>query len=92
MAAFLNHPAGAALRQRLQEVVGGSAGREVAGMFLDWMAGAPVDEIRAAGKERRDVRRQAATVEAARARVLGEFGAELERLEERLPASRLSGR
>ncbi|TCO48504.1 caspase domain-containing protein [Kribbella antiqua] len=92
MAAFLNLPAGAALRQRLQEVVGGSAGREVAGMFLDWMAGARVDEIRAAGKERRDVRRQDATVEAARARVLGEFGAELARLEERLPASRLSGR
>ncbi len=92
MGAFLNLPAGAALRRRLQEVVGGSAGREVAGMFLDWLAGASVEEARAAGQERREGRRQAATVEVARARVLGEFGAELLRLEERLPASRLSGR
>jgi hypothetical protein len=92
MSAFLNLPAGAALGHRLQEVVGGPAGREVVGMFLDWMGGAPVDEVRAAGKERREGRRQAATTEAARARVLAEFGADLLRLEERLPASRLSGR
>jgi len=92
MASYLNLPAGAALGRRLQEVVGGSAGREVAGMFLDWMAGASAGEVRAAGQERREVRRQATTVEAARARVLAEFGADLHRLEERLPASRLSGR
>lgn len=88
MGGFLNLPAGAALRQRLQDVVGGSAGREVVGMFLDWMGGVPAEEARAAGQ----ARRQAATVDAARARVLGEFGAELRRLEERLPASRLRGR
>jgi hypothetical protein len=89
---YLNLPAGAALRQRLQEVVGGSASKEVVGMFLDWMGGAPVEEVRAAGQARREERRQLATVEAARARVLTEFGAELQRLEDRLPASRLSGR
>ena len=92
MAAFLNRPAGAALGRKLEEVVGGSAGREVTGMFLDWMGGTPLDEARAAGKERRDGRRRAATVEAVRARVLAEFDAELHRLENRLPASRLSGR
>jgi len=58
-------------------------------MFLDWMAGASAGEVRAAGQERREVRRQSATVEAARARVLAEFGAELNRLEERLPAGPL---
>jgi hypothetical protein len=92
MTAFLNLPAGATLGRRLQDVVGGSAGREVVGMFLDWMAGLPTDEARAAGEQRRDARRQTATVEAARARVLGEFAADLHRLEERLPASRLGGR
>lgn len=89
---FLDRPAGLALQRRLHDVVGGSAGREVAGMFLDWMAGASAEEARRAGMERREVRRQTTAVEAARARVLGEFGAELGRLEERLPASRLSGR
>jgi hypothetical protein len=92
MTAFLNLPAGATLGRRLQDVVGGSAGREVVGMFLDWMAGMPTDEARAVGEQRRDARRQAATVELARARVLGEFAADLQRLEERLPASRLGGR
>ncbi len=92
MTAFLNLPAGATLGRRLQDVVGGSAGREVVGMFLDWMAGMPTDEARAVGGQRRDARRQTATVEAARARVLGEFAADLHRLEERLPASRLGGR
>lgn len=92
MGGFLDLPAGAALRQRLQDVVGGSASREVVGMFLDWMGGVPAEEARAAGQARREDRRQAATVGAARARVLGEFGAELLWLEERLPASRLRGR
>jgi hypothetical protein len=92
MGSFLNLPAGSALRQRLQDVVGGSSGKEVAGMFLDWMAGVPAEEIRASGRARQEGRRQAMTIEAARGRVLTEFGAELLRLEERLPASRLSGR
>jgi len=91
MTAFLNLPAGATLGRRLQDVVGGSAGREVVGMFLDWMTGMPTDEARAAGEQRRDARRQTASVEAARARVLGEFATDLQRLEERLPASRLGG-
>jgi hypothetical protein len=92
LTAFLERPAGIALQRRLQDVVGGSAGREVAGMFLDWMDGASAEEARRAGAERRDVRRYTASVEAARTRVLGEFAEELGRLEERLPASRLSGR
>ncbi|MFB6723861.1 caspase domain-containing protein [Kribbella sp. NPDC056345] len=92
MTSFLNRPAGAALGRRLQDVVGGSAGREVIGMFLDWMAGVPTEEARATGEQRRDARRQLVTVGAARARVLGEFAAELHQLEERLPASRLGGR
>ena len=91
MGSFLNLPAGAALRQRLQDVVGGSSGKEVAGMFLDWMASVPAEAIRASGRARQEGRRQATTIEAARGRVLAEFSAELLRLEERLPASRLSG-
>ena len=77
---------------RLQNVVDASSGREVVGVFLDWMAGMPTNEARAAGLQRRDAQRQTATVEAARARVLGEFAADLHRLEQHLPASRLGGR
>ncbi|MEV6411102.1 caspase family protein [Kribbella sp. NPDC051718] len=89
---LLSVPAGAALRQRLQDVVGGSSGREVMGMFLDWMGGATAEQVRAAGRTRQHYRAQAHSVEAARAGVLAEFGTELDRLEQRLPASRLSGR
>jgi hypothetical protein len=89
MPAFLRGPAGAALGRRLQSVVGSTAGSEVAGMFLDWMAGA---EARATVAQRRKARGQAVRVEEARGRVLDEFVTELQRLEERLPASRLSGR
>lgn len=89
---LLTVPAGMALRQRLQDVVGGSSGKEVMGMFLDWMAGATAEQVRATGRARQESRMQAQSVEAARARVLAEFGVEINRLEERLPASRLSGR
>ncbi|WP_433017288.1 hypothetical protein [Kribbella sp. CA-294648] len=89
---LLSLPAGMALRQRLQDVVGGSSGRDVMGMFLDWMAGATAEEVRASGRSRQENRMQAQSVEAARAQVLAEFADELDRLEARLPASRLSGR
>ncbi|WP_328330689.1 caspase family protein [Kribbella sp. NBC_00382] len=85
-------PAGAALRQRLHEVVGGSSGKEVMGMFLDWMGGASAEQIRATGRTRQQYRAQAQSIEAARTGVLDEFATELDRLEQRLPASRLSGR
>jgi caspase domain-containing protein len=88
LAGLLAVPAGAALRQRLQEVVGGSSGKEVMGMFLDWMGGASAEQVRT----RQQYRAQAHSVEAARAGVLDEFATELDRLEQRLPASRLSGR
>ena len=91
MGSFLSLPAGVALRQKLQDVVGRPAGKEVMGMFLDWMAGVPAEEIRASGRARLEGKRQAMTIEAARARVLAEFGTELAGLEDRLPASRLSG-
>lgn len=92
LGSFVNLPAGLALRQKLQDVVGGTSGKEVVGMFLDWMAGATAEEIRATGRARQEGRLQAQSIEAARGRVLTEFGVELGRLEERLPASRLSGR
>ncbi|GAA0949947.1 hypothetical protein GCM10009554_49160 [Kribbella koreensis] len=89
---LMSVPAGAALRQRLQDVVGGSSGKEVMGMFLDWMGGASAEQVREAGRARQQYRAQAQSIEAARAGVLAEFGTELDRLEQRLPASRLSGR
>ena len=89
---FLNMPTGMAVRQRLQDVIGGSSGKEVMGMFLDWMAGVPTEDIRATGKSWQEGRRQTLSIEAARGRVLADFSAELLRLEERLPASRFSGR
>jgi len=92
LGSLFNLPAGVALRQKLQDVVGGSSGKEVMGMFLDWMAGATAEELRATGRARQENRLQAQSIEAARGRVLTEFGVELGRLEERLPASRLSGR
>jgi hypothetical protein len=91
MSGFMSHPAGAAVRQRLQDV-GGVGGKEVVGMFFDWLlAGVPMDEALAA-RASGDRLTAATTVEAARARVLAEFGVELRSLEQRLPASRLSGR
>ena len=91
MQRFLRLPAGAALWQRLQDVIGGPAGQEVVGMFLDWMAGVSTEESQAAREASRKGKQVAASVEAARARVMTEFAKELRGLEDRLPASRLSG-
>jgi hypothetical protein len=91
MGRFLSLPAGVAIRQTLQDVIGRSSGKEIVGMFLDWMGGVPAEENLASGRARHKGERHAVTVEAARTRVLTEFGTELLRLEERLPASRLSG-
>lgn len=90
--AFLTGPAGSALGRQLRSVVGGAAGREVIGMFLDWMGGTPAAQARTSGAKRREAREHVVQVEEARARVMREFVAEVQLLEERLPASRLSSR